>query len=117
MGKEEMKFKKGDRIRINCPVSDLYHGMGGTVIGPVHSYYKVEMEKPDGSWELKYTDDDFYTQMNWFMMERASMIRIIWEIPDTQESGTYRIVYDGPVKKKSGGKVVSLPVKVKFSIN
>ncbi len=80
------------------------------------SYYKVEKERSAGSWELIYTDDDFCTQMHWFMMERASMIRIVWKIPETQESGTYRIVYDGPVKKKSGSKVEPLPVVVKFTI-
>lgn len=80
------------------------------------SYFKVEKERSEDSWELIYTDDDFCTQMNWFMMERASMIRIVWKIPDTQESGTYRIVYDGPVKKKSGGRVEPLPVEVKFTI-
>lgn len=80
------------------------------------SYYRVEREKPDGSWELKYTDDDFCTQMRRFMMERSSMIRIGWKIPETQESGTYRIVYDGPFKRETGCRVEPLSVVVKFTI-
>jgi len=80
------------------------------------NYYKVEKRKPNGTWEKEFTDDDFCTQLHWFMMERASMIRIEWKIPDKADSGTYRIVYDGPVKKQQGGKIESLPVEAKFTI-
>ena len=50
------------------------------------------------------------------MRGRSSMIRIKWKIPDNQDSGTYRIVYNGPVKTKLGGKIKSVHVEVKFTI-
>lgn len=80
------------------------------------NYFKIEKKKPNGAWEEEFTDNDFCTQLHWFLMERASMIRIEWKIPDEQDSGTYRIVYDGPVKKQMGGKIEPLHVEATFTI-
>jgi neutral ceramidase len=80
------------------------------------NYFKIEKKKQNGTWEKKFTDDDFYTQLHWHMRGRSSMIRIKWKIPDNQDSGTYRIVYDGPVKTKLGRKTKSVHVEVKFTL-
>ena len=80
------------------------------------SYFKVERKGEGEAWEEKFTDDDFCTQMHWFMMERSSMIRIVWKIPDDQDPGTYRIVFIGPVKAQAGGEVQFLKVEKEFEI-
>jgi len=74
------------------------------------TYFKV-LKKTDGSWRQEYTDNNFCTRIYWNMRGRASIIRLEWKIPDNQESGTYRIVYDGPVKKQMGRKIELLHVE------
>ena len=104
-------YRKGETVKFSFvsgyPNRDLKTG---------GNYFKIEKEKPDDTWKIEFTDDDFSTQMHWFKMERSSMTRIEWKIQDMQESGTYRIVYDGPVKKKSGGEIESMHVEVRFTV-
>ncbi|MCP4157970.1 MAG: neutral/alkaline ceramidase [bacterium] len=74
------------------------------------SYFKIRKKLPNGFWQTMFTDDDIETRMFWMMRGKASMIRIMWQIPGDVEPGTYQILYAGPGKFKLGEREKSLEV-------
>ena len=74
------------------------------------TYFEV-LKRTDGSWQQKFTDNNFCTRMYWNRRGRASIIRLEWHIPDekTVDKGIYKIVYYSLIKKRLGGAV---PIKI-----
>ena len=74
------------------------------------TYFEV-LKQTDGSWQQKFTDNDFCTRMYWNRRGRASIIRVEWEIPDekTVGKGIYKIVCYSLIKRRLGRLV---PIKI-----
>lgn len=94
-------YKRGDKVKVSFYGANPNNNprTGGT-------YLRIDKrDKQDaGKWNEVYTDSDFCTCFRW---EKAggniSLVTIEWQIPSTQDSGVYRIVYYGTWKPVSQG--------------
>jgi len=67
-----------------------------------NSTYLEIQKKVSGQWEQVYTDRHFCTTFHWQRRVTNFIIDILWEIPQDQSAGTYRIRYYGHWKKAPG---------------
>ena len=86
-------YKPGDTVSIM-----FVAGYPNRILKTGDTYFKIHKKLESGFWKTVATDDDFNTQMRWMMRGKASMFRIKWTIPVDVEPGTYRVLFDGPVK-------------------
>ncbi|XP_062593743.1 uncharacterized protein LOC134255247 [Saccostrea cucullata] len=65
------------------------------------TFLTVEMQQPDKSWKVMYTDSQWETKFEWkhtSLLLGESQVTITWDIPQNQTPGTYRIQYFGDSK-------------------
>ncbi|MDD9893857.1 MAG: neutral/alkaline non-lysosomal ceramidase N-terminal domain-containing protein [Gammaproteobacteria bacterium] len=60
------------------------------------SYFFVEQQQPDGSWQVAKRDNDWFTRYEYEINQfGANEFRVDWILPEDVEPGRYRIRHDG----------------------
>lgn len=74
---------------------------------PIRNFIKVRRNEGE-QWTTVASDRDWETRLYWNQVEEAptaSLAMVTWDIPADAEPGTYRILYHGGFKVKTGGAV------------
>nr|WP_221333667.1 neutral/alkaline ceramidase [Nocardia transvalensis] len=92
-------YQRGDTVAVEFagahPNNDFHSG--GT-------YFEVQRADGDG-WRRAFDDNDWCTEMEWSRPDgqpAASVVAIRWTIPQSAESGRYRIEYTGDSRDGGG---------------
>ncbi|WP_024804572.1 neutral/alkaline ceramidase [Nocardia sp. BMG51109] len=82
------------------------------------TYFAVQ--RADGDrWARAYDDNDWCTELHWSRPDgqpAASVIEIRWTIPDTAESGRYRIEYSGDSRDAGGATTPFTGTSAEFTV-